>query len=112
MTGFYRALLRLYPRSFREEYAAELMRTYEESVRDRGRLSATIGAITDVVPNALAAHWTILAQDLRYAARSLKGSRGFAIATILVTALGVGANTATFSVADFVLLRPLRVPAP
>jgi predicted permease len=112
MTSFYRALLRLYPRSFREEYAAELTRTYEEGVRDRGRVSAAIGAVTDVVPNALAAHRTILVQDLHYAARSLKGSRGFAVATILVTALGVGANTATFSVADFVLLRPLQFPRP
>lgn len=112
MTSFYRALLRLYPRSFREEYAAELTRTYADAVRDRGRLGAAIGAFTDVVPNALAAHWTILVQDLHYAARSLKGSRGFAAATILVTALGVGANTATFSVADFVLLRPLAFPRP
>ena len=112
MTALYRALLRLYPRSFREEYAAELTRTYEESVRDRGRFGATIGAVTDVVPNALAAHWAILVQDLRYTARTLNGSRGFALATILVTALGVGANTATFSVADFVLLRPLAFPRP
>ena len=48
-----------------------------------------------------------LAQDLRYAVRSLSRAPGFAVATILVTALGVGANAATFSVADFVLLRPL-----
>jgi putative ABC transport system permease protein len=112
MTRFYRALLRLYPRSFREEYAAELTRTYEAGIRDRGGISAALGALTDVVPNALAAHWTILVQDLHYAARSLGGSRGFAVATILVTALGVGANTATFSVADFVLLRPLAFPRP
>ena len=112
MTAFYRALLRLYPRSFRAEYGSELTRTYEESVRDRGRAAATVGAITDVVPNAMAAHWTMLAQDLRYTARTLKRSRAFAAATIVVTALGVGANAATFSVADFVLLRPLAFPNP
>ncbi|MGH7636978.1 MAG: ABC transporter permease, partial [Gemmatimonadaceae bacterium] len=112
MNVFYRGLLRLYPRSFREEYAAELTRTYLESVHDRGRVFATIGAVTDVVPNAIAAHWTILVQDLRFTARSLGKSRGFALATILVTALGVGANVATFSVADFVLLRPLPFPNP
>jgi predicted permease len=49
----------------------------------------------------------ILAQDLRYAIRSIARAPGFAAAAILVTALGVGANAATFSVADFVLLRPL-----
>jgi putative ABC transport system permease protein len=112
MSRFYGALLRLYPRSFREEYAAELTRTHEDNVRERGRAGAMIAAITDVVPNAIAAHWAILAQDLRYTARTLRGSRGFAVATILVTALGVGANTATFSVADYVLLRPLSFPRP
>ena len=60
----------------------------------------------------MASHWQILLQDLRYTFRSLTAARGFAFATILVTALGVGANTATFSVADFVLLRPLPFPDP
>ena len=60
--------------------------------------------------NAAAVHWEILRQDLRYAARSLNHSRGFALTAILVTALGVGTNTAAFSVADFVLLRPLPFP--
>lgn len=112
MTRFYRALLRLYPRSFREEYAAELTHTFAERTREHGTVGAGLAAVADVVPNAIAAHWAILAQDLRYTARTLSGSRGFAIATVLVTALGVGANTATFSVADFVLLRPLAFPRP
>jgi predicted permease len=55
----------------------------------------------------LAAQWDILKQDLRYTSRSLNRSRGFALTAILVTALGIGANTAAFSVADFVLFRPL-----
>ncbi|HJU72326.1 MAG TPA: ABC transporter permease [Gemmatimonadaceae bacterium] len=112
MSAFYRTLLRLYPSSFREEYAPELIRTYEDAARDRGRVRAALGAVADVVPNALGAHGTILAQDLRYTLRTLSASRGFAVATVLVTALGVGANTATFSVADFVLLRPLAFPKP
>jgi len=49
----------------------------------------------------------ILVQDLRYSMRSIARAPGFAVASILVIALGVGANAATFSVADFVLLRPL-----
>lgn len=110
--SLYRALLRLYPASFRAEYEHELQRTWEEAVRDRGVAGAALAAFTDVVPNAVAAHWEILVQDLRYTARSLKGAPGFAIATILVTALGVGANVATFSVADFVLVRPLPFPEP
>jgi predicted permease len=62
--------------------------------------------------NAPAAHWDVLKQDLRYTARTLNRARGFALTVILVTALGVGANTAAFSVADFVLLRPLPFPNP
>jgi predicted permease len=54
-----------------------------------------------------AAHWDILKQDLRYTVRTLTRARGFAAIAILVTAIGVGANTAAVSVADFVLLRPL-----
>jgi predicted permease len=58
-----------------------------------------------------AAHWDILKQDLRYTARTLTRARGFAATAILVTAIGVGANTAAISVADFVLLRPFPFPA-
>jgi predicted permease len=61
---------------------------------------------------APAAHWDILKQDLRYTLRTLNRARGFALTAILVTALGVGANTAAFSVADFVLLRSLPFPNP
>src|SRR5687768_7735972 len=57
-------------------------------------------------------HWEILKQDLRYTVRTLNRARGFALTAILVTALGVGANTAAFSVADFVLLRPLPYADP
>jgi predicted permease len=59
--------------------------------------------------NALA-QWDVLKQDLRYTARTLNRARGFALTAILVTALGVGANTAAFSVADFVLFRSLPFP--
>ena len=59
---------------------------------------------------AIASHFDILKQDLRYTARTLGRARGFALTAILLTALGVGANTAAFSVADFVLLRPLPFP--
>jgi putative ABC transport system permease protein len=75
-------------------------------------ITLALAAFGDVVPNAAAAQWEILRQDLRYTARALRRSFGFALTAVLVVALGVGANTAAFSLADFVLLRPLPFPEP
>jgi predicted permease len=107
----YSLLLHLYPAGFRNEYGAEMTAVFTRRLRDAASLLATLWlwleTIADTLVSAAAAHGDILRQDLRYTARAFAQSPAFAVTAILIVALGVGANTAAFTVADYVLVRPL-----
>jgi predicted permease len=107
----YRLLLLLYPSSFRAEYGEEMCRDFARKRQQASGFFALavlwMVAIGDAIRNGLAAHCDLLRQDVRYANRTIRRAPGFAATVVLVAALGIGATTAVFTVADYVLVRPL-----
>jgi predicted permease len=128
----FRLLLRLFPRRFRSPHGRDLYELYRDFAR-QGR-PAGAGAAWDLLRSGLGArlddwrsppggppsslphqrnvHMDSIGHDIRYAARTLRRSPGFTAVAVASLAIGIGANTAVFSLIDAAMLRPLPVESP
>ena len=118
-------MVRAYPRAFRARFGAGMRAALAQDyarVRARGRLPALRFVAASLVQTAWfsaaerlpdrAQLRAFLSSDVRGAARSLLAARATAATAVLSLALGIGANTALFSILNGLVFRPLPVASP
>ena len=137
--SLYRLLLYAYPKEFRKDYGQEMTQAFGESLefhrKTRGRIGtayALCASLIDGLKTAAEEHrlrpghapnarnqrsrreslMNTLFQDLRYAFRTFGRHPGFTAVAVLSLALGIGANTAVFSLVEATLLDTLPVREP
>jgi putative ABC transport system permease protein len=130
----YRALLLLYPRGFRRAYGEDLVAAFAQRYRTRGRRRVRFWAfhLADLIRSVPREHWNalrsrppdvsaaprgaaapagahmhVMIQDVHHALRGFRRQPAFPAVVILTLALGIGMNTAIFSLVNGVLLTPL-----
>lgn len=113
----YRALLRLFPAAFRGEFGDDMIEDFRQQRADASaaggrRRVASVWARTllDMLRRAPLEHADVLRRDAAYGVRVLIRRPGFASVSLVTLAIGIGLNTAVFSVVSTVLLRPLPIP--
>jgi predicted permease len=126
-------LMRLFPTSFRRTFGADMLATFEDRWRESRGWRLAARTLEDVFRTAVLMHFAALrqarkhprdspakgdglmitlAQDLRFAIRMLRRGPVFAAVVVLVLAIGIGANSAIFSLLDAAMFRPLPFKQP
>jgi len=108
----YRHCLALYPSEFRDEYAHELCLTFADRWREERSPRVCLEGLSGILQEAPKEHFHVILKDLRYALRILRKDTTVTLAALAILALGIGATTLVFSLANGLLLRPLPYADP